>query len=144
MQYNQSGDNQLPKIVIPAGDYDRLMDLAGSAERLAPDVADYLTRELVRAQVVPDQQFEAGVARVGSQVTYSDQQNGQQRVVVLVWPQDADVNKNRISVLTSIGAALLGLRTGQSIEWPSPVGGARRLTVSDVRDAPGPVPGHAA
>lgn len=146
MQYNKTSDGQLPKIVIPAGDYDRLMDLAGSAERLAPDVADYLTRELVRAQIVPDQQFDAGVARVGSQVSYTDAQGGQQREVTLVWPQDADLNRNRISVLTSIGAALLGMRAGQSIDWPSPVGGARTLTVVDVRHAgaPAPTPGQPA
>lgn len=139
MQYNQTGEGQLPKIIIPAGDYDRLMDLAGAAERLAPDVADYLSRELARAQIVPDQQFDAGVARVGSQVTYKDQ-GGQQRVVSLVWPQDADLNRNRISVLTSIGAALLGMRAGQSIDWPSPVGGARTLTVVDVSHAGAPAP----
>lgn len=144
MQYQTSGAAKLPQIVIPAGDYDRLMDLAGAAERLAPDVADYLTRELVRAQVVPDQEFEGGVARVGSQVTYEDQ-SGQQRVVTLVWPQEASLQDNRISVLTSIGAALLGLRTGQSIEWPSPVGGARRLTVVAVKDpATRPMPDRAA
>lgn len=135
MQSNQPREAQLPKIVIPAGDYDRLMDLAGAAERLAPDVADYLERELARAQIVPDQQFDAGVARVGSLVTYEDEQGRQQREVALVWPQDADVNRNRISVLTSIGAALLGLRAGQSIDWPSPVGGARRLKVLQVKDA---------
>lgn len=144
MQYNQPREGQLPKIVIPAGDYDRLIDLAGAAERLAPDVADYLERELARAQIVPDQQFDAGVARVGAQVTYQDEQ-GRQREVTLVWPQDADVNRNRISVLTSIGAALLGLRAGQSIDWPSPVGGARTLTVMDVRvPAPAPQPDRAA
>lgn len=133
MQYQTSGAAQLPQIVIPAGDYDRLMNLAGAAERQAPDVADYLARELARAQVVPDQECDAGVARVGSQVTYVDEQSGQQRVVKLVWPQEASLQDNRLSVLTSIGAALLGMRAGQSIDWPSPVGGARRLTVVDVQ-----------
>ena len=116
MQYQTSGAAILPQIVIPAGDYDRLMDLAGTAERIAPDVADYLSRELERAQIVPDQDFEPGVARVGSLVTYEDQ-SGQQRAMTLVWPQEASLQDNRISVLTSIGAALLGLRAGR----PAPV-----------------------
>jgi regulator of nucleoside diphosphate kinase len=67
--------------------------------------------------------------------------------VTLVWPQEADVEHNRISVLTSVGAALLGLRAGQSIDWPAPLGGARTLTVVRVRssaDAPEPAPQHAA
>ncbi len=144
MQYQTSGAAILPQIVIPAGDYDRLMDLAGTAERIAPDVADYLSRELERAQIVPDQDFEPGVARVGSLVTYEDQ-SGQQRAMTLVWPQEASLQDNRISVLTSIGAALLGLRAGQSIEWPSPVGGARRLTVVTVQDPRSrPMPDRAA
>lgn len=136
----------LPAITIPAGDYDRLSALVDAAGHSAPQVSDYLARELERAHVVPEQEFDAHCARIGSQVTYRDDQSGRQRVVTLVWPQEADVERNRISVLTSIGAALLGMRPGQTIDWPAPVGGPRTLTVLTVRNggAPEPAPRDAA
>lgn len=135
----------LPEILIPSGDYDRLVEVADRAGQTTPQVAEYLGRELGRARIVPDQEFDPGAARVGSQVTYSDDRNGSRRTVTLVWPQEGDVERNHISVLTSVGAALLGLRAGQSIDWPAPLGGATTLTVVEVRNAGGPpahVPDH--
>jgi regulator of nucleoside diphosphate kinase len=51
--------------------------------------------------------------------------------VQLVYPGDADANVGRVSVLAPLGCALLGLRTGQEIDWRMP-GGQRRLRVLDV------------
>lgn len=134
----------LPEIIISASEYDRLLSLAHAAARTSPLVADYLDRELGRATVLPDEAIGSDFARVGSKVTFRDDQSGRQREVGLAWPHEADVNQDRISVLTSIGAALLGMRPGQSIDWPSPVGGARTLTVIAVRNPADPVPPAAA
>lgn len=125
----QADTRTLPGIILASSDYERLVDLASEPGRATPQVADYLTRELARAQVVSDESFGAQIARVGSRVTYTEDQGGRQREVTLVWPHDANVEQNRISVLTSIGAALLGLSAGQSIDWASPLGGVRTLTV---------------
>lgn len=119
----------LPDIMIPASDYDRLVQLATVTQ---PHVADYFDRELSRARVVPDAEFDLRSARVGSRITYREEPSGRIRTVTLAWPQDADLAFGRISVLTSIGAALLGMRPSSSIDWPAPVGGLRRLTVLDV------------
>lgn len=119
----------LPDIMIPASDYDRLVQLATVTQ---PHVADYFDRELSRARVVPDAEFDLRSARVGSRVTYREEPSGRTRSVTLAWPHDADLAFGRISVLTSIGAALLGMRCSNSIDWPAPVGGLRRLTVLDV------------
>lgn len=125
----------LPDIMIPASDYDRLVQLATATQ---PHIADYFDRELGRARVVPDAEFDPRRARIGSRVTYRDEPSGRVRTVALAWPHDADLAFGRISVLTSIGAALLGMRPSSSIEWPAPVGGVRRLTVLDVdNDADG-------
>jgi regulator of nucleoside diphosphate kinase len=116
----------LPEIMIPASDYDRLVQLATVTQ---PHVADYFDRELSRARVVPDAEFDPRSARVGSRVTYREEPSGRVRTVTLAWPHEADVAWGRISVLTSIGAALLGMRPTSSIDWPAPIGGPRRLTV---------------
>ncbi|HWL62068.1 MAG TPA: nucleoside diphosphate kinase regulator [Steroidobacteraceae bacterium] len=134
----------LPEIIIPASEYDRLLSLAHAAARTSPLVAEYLDRELGRATVLPDESIGCDFARVGSHVTFRDDQTGRTRDVVLVWPHEADVTRDLISVLTSIGAALLGLRPGQSIDWPSPVGGPRTLTVIAVRNEGIPQPPAAA
>ena len=54
------------------------------------------------------------------------------REVTLVYPQEADINLNRISVLAPVGAALIGLSRGQSIEFQTPGGKRRSLTIIDV------------
>ena len=53
----------------------------------------------------------------------------------LVFPGDADISRQRISVLTPVGAALLGLSAGQSIEWAARDGRVRRLSVIAVHAA---------
>ena len=40
-----------------------------------------------------------------------------------------------VSVLAPVGAALIGLRKGEEIDWPVPGGKLRRLRVTDVRHA---------
>ncbi len=57
--------------MIPASDYDRLVQLATVAQ---PHLADYFDRELGRARVVPDEAVRsASVPRIGSRVTYRDE-----------------------------------------------------------------------
>ena len=63
-----------------------------------------------------------GVVRMGSKVVYRDETTGLQRAVALVYPHEADIGLGRISVLTAVGAALIGLSVGQSIEFETPSG----------------------
>jgi regulator of nucleoside diphosphate kinase len=49
-----------------------------------------------------------------------------------VLPEDADVEQGKVSVLAPVGAALLGLETGQAIDWKFPAGEIRRLRVEEV------------
>lgn len=144
MSHHVHAQAELPAILIPEGDFDRLMELADAAVRSAPQVSDYLLRELDRAHVVADEEFAPDCARIGSQVTYRDEHSGRERTVTLAWPEEANVEQGRISVLTSIGAALLGMRAGRSIDWPAPAGGPSMLTVIEVRNAGAPLPRRAA
>ncbi|MGH8179071.1 MAG: nucleoside diphosphate kinase regulator [Steroidobacter sp.] len=123
-----------PRIVIPKSEHVRLMNLAEKAlEKISP-VAEYLSDELSRAHVVPDDHCSPNVVRMGSHVTYSEDATKKTRKVTLVYPKDADIDQNRISILTPIGAALIGLSPAQSIQWPSPMGGMSSLTVLDVKN----------
>jgi regulator of nucleoside diphosphate kinase len=52
-----------------------------------------------------------------------------------VYPEEADIARGKVSVLTPVGTALIGLQTGQSITWETPSGEVRQLTILAVRDA---------
>ncbi|MBN9025916.1 MAG: GreA/GreB family elongation factor, partial [Rhizobiales bacterium] len=57
---------------------------------------------------------------------------GTVRKVTLVYPENADIGQGRISVLTPIGAALIGVGVGESISWETRNGELKRLTVLQV------------
>jgi len=67
-----------------------------------------------------------------SEVEFRDETTGQVRRVTLVYPNEADVAVGRISVLTPIGAALIGLSVSQTMEWETPGGERRSLTILSV------------
>lgn len=133
---------QLPPITLNSVDAERLLHLADIARQRQPDTADFLSREVERANVVSPSQMLPGVVAMGSEVEFRDDTTGQVRRVTLVYPHEADVSAGRISVLTPIGAALVGLSVGQSIEWDTPLGEQRSLTV--LRVGPGQGAGEAA
>jgi regulator of nucleoside diphosphate kinase len=122
---------------MSAEDYARLVALAGVTTRRNPLVARLLMEETDRAEVVPAGQLPAGVVEVGSVVEFRDAATGETQRMQLVFPGEADITKKRISVLSLIGAGLIGLSQGQSIDWPTQDGRLRRLTVLRVD---GPLP----
>ena len=118
-----------PRIAIREKDLPALSRLAEVAARSMPDVAGYLEDELARARIVSGRAASARVVGMGSKVEYRDDTTGQVRMVALAYPDEADLEAGKISVLSPVGAALIGLSAGQSIEWQTPVGGWRSLTI---------------
>jgi len=121
-----------PAITVAAADYDRLCNLAERAAQAIPDVAGFLLEELDRATIAatpPD------TVQMGSRARFEDE-TGDVRDVRLVYPEDAEASRGHISVLTPVGAALLGLAAGQSISWRDRRGAQRTLTVKSVSHDP--------
>lgn len=123
----------LPPIKITEDDSRRLSSLANSTMELFPHVAQFLARELERATVTEENDLR-GVIRMGSKVTYRDDVTGASREIVLVYPHEANIELNRISILTPVGAALIGLSVGQRIEFETPDTRTRGLTVLAVSE----------
>ncbi len=121
-----------PRIVVAAGEHALLTGLAERAIESDSPIGEYLAEELSRAYIVPDTDCATNVVRMGSTVTYRDDATGRVRTVTLVFPKEANIDAQRISILTPIGAALIGLSPAQTIEWPSPSGTMEKLTVLDV------------
>ena len=129
---DQPTDDANTPIVIRASDADRVTNLAITAEDRLPQVASLLLRELNRADVIPDAQMPADIVTMQSTVTFIDEANGVERTLQLVYPAEADFEAGRISILSLVGAGLLGLKAGQSIMWPDRAGKERPLRIIDV------------
>ena len=136
----KSRTKRKPKLTIGETDHTRLSTLAAQSADRMPEIADELLAELDRAQVVPDGSVRDGVVQMGSTVTYKPD-TGEARTVSLVYPGDADISEGKVSILTPIGTALLGLSVGQTMSWTARDGRRHELSVLDVRQ---PEPSDAA
>jgi regulator of nucleoside diphosphate kinase len=123
-----------PTIILSAEDYERLSTLAHAARKRMPDLADELADEIGRAHVLAKGKHPQQIVCMNSEVEFRDDTTGKVQIVTLVYPEDADISQRKVSVLTPVGTALIGLRTGQSITWKTPNGEVRQLTVLSVRE----------
>jgi regulator of nucleoside diphosphate kinase len=121
-------------LIISRADRERLEAIIDSARmdsRVREDYLAALEAELSRARVVPAGKVPADVVTMNSVVRLRDLDSGEAEEYELVYPGDADMAHNRLSVLAPIGTAILGYRLGDVIEWPVPAG-LRRLRVEEV------------
>ena len=119
---------RLPAIVIGEDDLEALHRLADQARGHLAAAATQLLTELERARIIAQDKLPAKTVRMGSIVTFTTD-DGQARTAELVFPDLADIAADRISILTPVGAALIGVSTGQTIDWQAPDGRRRSLTV---------------
>ena len=129
-----------PNIILERSEHSQLSLLALAGTGHTADTADALLHELDRAQIVTEPEVPADVVRMGSTVRFRTGRDTRQ--VQLVYPADADISLGRISVLTPVGTALIGLRAGQSITFTARDHRPQMLTVLAVLppadDDPGP------
>ena len=126
---NSSADEARPQIHLLASESDLVADLALRAEHQQPAVAAMLLGEIDRAELYDPESLPADAVRLGSDVDFIDEKTSQLRKVRLVLPPLANIAEGRISILTPMGAALYGLRTGDSIDWPDLDGRWRRIRI---------------
>ncbi|WP_299812345.1 nucleoside diphosphate kinase regulator [uncultured Roseibium sp.] len=120
-----------PGITVTRSDHERLWLLAEAHASRDEDLAEVLLGELERARVVEDARISANVVRMGSTLRFTSDL-GEDRRVTLVFPGEADIAEGKVSILTPIGVALIGLSEGQSIDWEDRGGRIHRLTVQSV------------
>lgn len=118
-----------PTVHVTEGEYDRLAKLAGSG---ATRGAALLGDELARAVILKDDTRRRSFVRLRSFVEFTDLMTGRTRHVQIVTPDEADIDQDRLSVLTPVGAALLGLAEGDSIGMSTDDGRTHVLRVERV------------
>lgn len=123
-----------PRITLSTEDYERLSALANAARSRMPELAEDLAEEIERARVLARGRHPEHVVCMHSAVKFRDDTTGKVQKVTLVYPGEADISLGRVSVLTPVGTALIGLRSGRSITWETPSGHVRRLTVLSVSE----------
>ena len=90
-----------------------------------------LEAELDRARLLAPSAVPEDVVTMNSKVELIDLDTGTAMTYTLVFPDKADIDENKISVLAPIGTAILGYRTGDVFEWQVPEG-SRRLKIKKI------------
>lgn len=122
------------KIVLTKNDFVRLEALLSSEFTQAIGPSEYLeslAAELQRAQVVAPDAVPRNVVTMNSTVKLRDCDTHELNSYTLVFPDNADIVNNMLSVLAPVGTAILGQRVGDSLRWRTP-GGWRRVKVEQV------------
>jgi len=81
-----------------------------------------LSYELNRATVVDEDELPEGCVRLNSQIKVRELSSNKDMEFSIVMPAMANMAEKKISVLTPMGAALIGLCKGEKVQWKMPAG----------------------
>lgn len=123
-----------PDISLLPKDHELIFDLVCAAPRSTPGIT-LLGQELERAAIVAPDCAPSDLVQLRSVVTFTDLERGARRVAQLVAPGQR-TGSDRISVATPVGAALIGLRAGDTFRWRTARGRLRGLRVDRVSPDP--------
>ena len=122
------------RLILLREDYKLLMSyLNGWQRKSAFDRrnAEELHTELKKAKLVSKDAFPLDVVRLNSSVQITTEGRDEIMKLILVTPDKADFKENKISIMAPIGAALIGFRQGEKVNWQVP-GGKKTFTIMKV------------
>jgi regulator of nucleoside diphosphate kinase len=128
-----------PKIFITEEDFDRLDKLAQNGQAKNMPAAELLASELDRAVVCPADEIAPDVVTMNSRVTFHIGSEDERQTRTLVYPEDYPKDgsgEDRLSVLTPLGAVLIGMPAGSRVEYETISGTSRLVTVDAVEHQP--------
>ena len=91
-----------------------------------------LELELDRAKIIADSEVPSDLVTMNSKIKFLNVQQEKEMIVSIVYPSDANFSEGKISVLATLGSALIGLRVNQEINWMFPDGKTRTLKILEV------------
>lgn len=128
------GINHSKKIYITDNDMNRLEELLEVANNINCRDNKHLTelaRELEKAEVVEAMEIPADVITMNSVVVLQDLETGEEKRFTLVFPRQANIDRNKVSILAPVGTAMLGCSIGHVITWNAPAG-SRKMRVEKI------------
>lgn len=119
-------------ITITERDLERLRGLLSEADtHNGRNYLDKLEAELDRAKIVGPAEIPADVITMNSTARLVDLDSKEEMIFTLVYPEQADIRHDKISVLAPIGTAMIGYKVGDTFEWEVPEG-TRRLRIKEI------------
>lgn len=110
---------------------EELLEVAKSFDYRDRGDLKLLEGELRRAVLVDAREVPTDVITMNSRVELQDLDRAEKMVFTLVFPRDANVEEDKISILAPLGTGMIGYRVGDEFEWKVPHG-VRRLKVTKV------------
>lgn len=123
-------------VVVREDDYHLIMELLQGQQEDAAGMSMSLLHEMNRAIVVKKEAFPVHAVRLNSRVSIENTETRVQKDFTVVLPEKADIKQGRISILSPMGAALIGFRKGEEVVWQMP-GGMKRIRILEVVNAAG-------
>jgi len=124
-------------VYITEYDMQRLLKLLNGIQYCPQERAhlELLIEEMERAVVVPSEKVSENVVTLNTRMRVKDLDSSEESSIQLVFPNDEDFEHGKISILTPIGAALIGYSKGDMAEWKVPAG-IRRLRIEEITYQP--------
>ena len=122
------------RVYLTRWDVERLRGLIEVAVSFADRDSKHLRdlgEKLKSGVVVEPERIPSDTITMNSRALLKDLDTGKTMIYSIVYPENADVGQNKISILAPIGTALIGKQTGEVVEWHVPAG-IRRLRVIDI------------
>jgi regulator of nucleoside diphosphate kinase len=114
------------QIFITEKDRERLQKLINEAKEFHHSGSEAylknLEQELNRAKLIASEKIPHNVVTMNSKVLLKDLDTGEKMVYTLVYPAEANLMEDKISVLAPVGTAIIGLREKDAIDWKIPDG----------------------
>lgn len=110
------------QIFIAHEDYEILNNYVRPAVSFDRGNAALLLKEIKNATIIKKNELPLDVIRLNSKVIVKEESKNKLIELVLVVPEKADIQQNRVSVFAPIGVALIGFKQGEKVNCSTPSG----------------------
>lgn len=124
----------MKKVTLTKNDYTRIYKAitdAKNSKTINSNEAEKLLSELSKAEIVPSEKIDKDVVTMNSEVKLFFGNTQKEQSFKIVYPQDANLKENKISIFSPIATALIGYKIGDEIEWIVP-GGMTKIKIVDL------------
>lgn len=124
----------MKKVTLTKNDYTRIYKAitdAKNSKTINSNEAEKLLSELSKAEIVPSENIDKDVVTMNSEVKLFFENTQKEQSFKIVYPQDANLKENKISIFSPIATALIGYKICDEIEWIVP-GGMTKIKIVDL------------
>ncbi|HOZ81888.1 MAG TPA: nucleoside diphosphate kinase regulator [Bacteroidia bacterium] len=124
----------MSKLIINRLDYARIKKSISDAKQfksISNSEAEKLQQELDAAKIVEPEAIPSNVVTMNSIVKLSFLNNDKKIQFQIVYPEQANIKENKISIFSPIATALIGYKVNDEVEWIVPAG-LTRIRIDEI------------